>query len=87
MGVPLGYHTNSSVTQQDADELRQRVVIILGIKSATGDLSSEEGEQRIISEILRQGKIPNFQADLYSEVAAQKPLHYFKVEGGMLPCQ
>jgi hypothetical protein len=79
-GLPLGYNLNSNVTFKSDEELRQRSIIIIGIRSGTGDLKSQGGEQRIICEMFKKNKIENFQAELYSEIKLKNPLRYIKIE-------
>jgi hypothetical protein len=81
-GLPLGYHKNANVEKNTIAEREQRSVVILGISTASGTLKSDEMQQRIISEILREGIIEDFKPSDYSEVASGKPLCYIEIKRG-----
>jgi hypothetical protein len=75
-GLPLGQELDSAPSE------KERSLIIVGIKNAKGDLADTSIQKKMVSEIIRGGKIANFQAGKYSEVASGNELRYIEVKNG-----
>jgi len=75
-GLPLGQQLASAPSE------KEKVLIIIGIKNAKGDLADAAVQKKMVSEIIRGGKIANFPLSNYSEIASGKELRYIEVRGG-----
>ncbi len=77
-GLPLGQQMDSARPEK---ERARRSLIIIGLKNTKGDLTDAAVQKKMISEIIRGGKIVNFPLSAYSEVASGKELRYIEVKG------
>ena len=78
-GLPLGQQMDSA---RPAKERAQRSLIIIGVRNTKGDLTDAGVQKKMVTEIIRGGKIANFPLSNYSEVASGKELRYIEVKGG-----
>ena len=78
-GLPLGQQMDSAPSEK---ERAQKSLIIVGIKNAKGDLADAAVQKKMVSEIIRGGKIANFPLGKYSEVASGNELRYIEVKNG-----
>ena len=78
-GLPLGQQLDTAPSEK---ERAQKSLIIIGIRNAKGDLADAAVQKKMVSEIIRGGKIANFPLGNYSEVASGKELRYIEVRGG-----
>lgn len=76
-GLPLGYNKNSAVKER-----AQRSVVILGVQSASGTLTDEAEQRRVIACAIRENLVNEFKFSDYSELAPGKLLRYVKVNRG-----
>jgi hypothetical protein len=83
-GLPLGKHLDPT-TKMSKQEIEQRSIIILGIKSTTGDLTELTMQQKMISEIIHRDEIRDFPLSRYSEVSSAGDLRYLEVRRGVFP--
>ncbi len=83
-GLPLGQPADSAAAMSDK-ERKQRSLIIIGVRSAKGDLADAAVQKKLISEIVRSDKIANFPLSSYSEAAPGRELRYIEVKGGNFP--
>ncbi len=81
-GLPLGQQLDSSRLEKDGAE---RSLILIGIKNAKGDLADTAVQKKMISELVRGGKISDFPLGNFSEVSSGKELRYIEVKGENLP--
>lgn len=79
-GLPLGYHKDKTATKGSRQERDQRGIVIIGVKSSSGDMEGRETKEIIISEILRSKRLNNFDAENYSEVSASRPLRFLEIK-------
>ena len=78
-GLPLGQQMELA---RPENESAQKSLIIIGLKNTKGDLTDAAVQKKMVSEIIRGGKIANFPLSNYSEVASGKELRYIEVKGG-----
>ncbi len=78
-GLPLGQQLDSTPSEK---ERAQKSLIIIGIKNAKGDLADAPVQKKMVSEIIRGGKIANFPLGKYSEVVSGNELRYIEVKNG-----
>lgn len=83
-GLPLGQHVDQAANMSETEK-KQRSLIIIGIRSAKGDLADAAVQKKMISEIVRSDRIANFPLSSYSEAAPGKELRYIEVKGGSFP--
>jgi hypothetical protein len=83
-GLPLGKHLDPT-TKMSKQEVIQRSIIILGIKSTTGDLAELTMQQKMVSEIIHRDQIKDFSLGRYSEVSSPGDLRYIEVRRGVFP--
>jgi hypothetical protein len=78
-GLPLGQNLEAKAGSPE-EERKQRSIVIIGIKSATGDLAGTAKQKKMISEIIRGDKLSNFPLSSYSEVTSGKELRYIEAK-------
>jgi len=78
-GLPLGQQMDSARPEK---ERAQRSLIIIGLRNTKGDLTDAAVQKKMVSEIIRGGKIVNFPLSSYSKVASGKELRYMEVKSG-----
>jgi hypothetical protein len=78
-GLPLGQQIESARPEKEG---AQKSLIIIGLRNTKGDLTEAPVQKKMISEIVRGGKITNLPLSNYSEVASGKELRYIEVKGG-----
>ncbi len=77
-GLPLGQQTELA---RPENERAQKSLIIIGLRNTKSDLTDAAVQKKMISEIIRGGKITNLTLSNYSEVASGKELRYIEVKG------
>jgi hypothetical protein len=78
-GLLLGQQMRST---RPETERTQKSLIIIGLRNTKGDLTDATVQKKMVSEIIRGGKIANLPLSNYSEVASGKELSYIEVKGG-----
>ena len=76
-GLPLGYNKNAGVKER-----AQRSIVILGVQSASGTLTKEAEQRRVIACALKENLVNEFKFSDYSELAPGKLLRYIKINRG-----
>ncbi|MEL6827018.1 MAG: hypothetical protein AAFN91_12280 [Pseudomonadota bacterium] len=89
-GLPIGIHEESGAKRNSKAELRERGVIILGVKGAPGEHLSEDGRNRMVRTILEQDLFVNrdtlqgFKLSSYSRIQGGQPLEFVRVSYGAI---
>jgi len=76
-GLPLGYNRNERV-----NERAQRSVVLLGVQLASGTLTNEAEQRRVITCALKEDIVDDFKFSDYSEVMPGKLFRYNKINRG-----
>ncbi len=83
-GLPLGQNSDAAANLPETEK-KQRSLIIIGIRSAKGDLADAAVQKKLISELVRSDSIANLPLSSYSEAAPGKELRYIEIKGGNIP--
>ncbi len=78
-GLPLAQDLDSAAAAKAKSETS---LVVVGIRSAKGDLSDTAKQKKMVAEIIRNLKIENAS---YAEAGPEKTFHYIEVKGGNHP--
>jgi len=79
-GLPLGQQLPGA--NAAGKERPEKSLVVIGIKSAKGDLAEAAVQKKMIAELVRGGSIQAFPAGSFSEAASGNELRYIEVKGG-----
>jgi len=82
VGIGAGYNTEQPAT--NADELKQRALVFLAVRSTSGKPLEKSDVNEIIAQIFTGSSMVDFQPAQYSRVSQGRPLCWVSIEQGVI---